>query len=133
MKVKQQPNDFYVEELTDLSAGEGGSFAFYRLDKRGWTTPDAVAPTRYRWRLGPHAIAFGGLKDRHAHTVQYLTIHDGPRRGLAQPGLDLTYLGQVDAPYDSRCIRANRFRIALRSLSSEQASKAVNEADQLRH
>ena len=42
MKLKQQPDDFFVEELTDVQPGEAGEFALYRLDKRGWTTPDAV-------------------------------------------------------------------------------------------
>ena len=41
MKLKQQPEDFQVEERTDVVPSERGAFAFYRLDKRNWTTPDA--------------------------------------------------------------------------------------------
>ena len=41
MKLKQDPDDFQVEELTDVRPGPEGPFAFYRLDKRGWSTPDA--------------------------------------------------------------------------------------------
>src|SRR3954465_12450811 len=99
MKVKQQPDDFRVEELIDINVGDRGPFAFYRLEKRGWTTPDALAAIRRRWQIAPHRLDYGGLKARHADTVQYLTIHHGPRRGLKHHTVTLHYLGQVAAPY----------------------------------
>src|SRR5215813_13351702 len=116
MKLKQRPEDFRVEELTAATAGEAGEFAFYRLEKRGWTTPDALAPVRRRWQLDHRRLSYGGLKDRHAHTVQYLTIFHGPRRNLTHHQIRLEYLGQRPAPYTSQDIRANRFRITLRDL-----------------
>ncbi len=42
MKLKQQPEDFQVEELTEIIPGQDGTFALYRLEKRGWATPDAI-------------------------------------------------------------------------------------------
>src|SRR5262245_54377090 len=97
MKLKQSPEDFRVEELTDVQPGEGGNFAFYRLEKRGWTTLDAVQAIRRRWKLDQRRLSFGGLKDRHAHTVQYLTIFHGPRRRLTHHEISVEYLGQVSA------------------------------------
>jgi tRNA pseudouridine13 synthase len=125
MKVKQQPDDFRVEELTAVTGGARGPFAFYRLEKRGWTTPDALAAVRRRWDISPQRLHCGGLKDRHADTVQYLTIHHGPRRGLNHNTISLHYLGQVGFPYSSRDIRANRFRITLRDLADSDASRAT--------
>jgi tRNA pseudouridine13 synthase len=124
MKVKQQPEDFQVEELTDLTPGEAGPFALYRLEKRGWTTPDALRVIRRRWQLDLRRVSSGGLKDRHALTVQYLTIWHGPRRRLTQQGISLDYLGQVPAPYTSQAIRANRFQIVLRSLGEADVAQA---------
>jgi tRNA pseudouridine13 synthase len=115
MKLKQEPDDFQVEELTDVAAADG-PFAFYRLDKVGWSTPDALAAIRRRWKVDLRRLSYGGLKDRHARTSQYLTIHQGPRRGLTHHAITLHYLGQVPAPYTSANIRANRFRITLRNL-----------------
>jgi len=128
MKVKQQPDDFRVEELTRIAPGDRGPFAFYRLEKRGWTTPDALAAIRRRWEIAPQRVGYGGLKDRHAATTQYLTIHHGPRRGLKHHAVTLTYLGQVAAPYSSCDILANRFRITLRDLSADAAQRAAAEA-----
>ena len=82
MKLKQQPGDFQVEELPTIEPGANGAFAFYRLEKRGWTTPDALAAVRRRWKIDLRRLSYGGLKDRHAHTLQYLTILHGPKRNL---------------------------------------------------
>src|SRR5437899_2577123 len=99
MKLKQTPEDFQVEELTDVVPGPDGAFAFYRLEKSGWTTPDAVQAIRRRWHVNPRRISFGGLKDRHARTAQYLTIHHGPRQELTHHDVHANYLGQVAEPY----------------------------------
>ena len=129
MKLKQDPDDFQVEELTGVVVG-GGPFAFYRLEKRGWSTPDALAAVRRRWNIEPSRLSYGGLKDRHANTVQYLTIFHGPRRGLRHQRVTIEYLGRVSKPYTSADIRANRFRICLRDLSTseiETANRALEE------
>jgi tRNA pseudouridine13 synthase len=131
-KLKQQPEDFQVEELTDVAPAGRGPFALYRLEKRGWSTPDALAALRRRWRIEPRRASYGGLKDRHALTVQYLTVFQGPRRGLKQQGITVSYLGQVPAPYTSAHVRANRFRITLRNLSPAAAADAERALDEVR-
>jgi tRNA pseudouridine13 synthase len=128
MKVKQQPDDFHVEELTSIAPSDRGQFAFYRLEKRNWTTPDALAAIRRRWDIASQRLHYGGLKDRHADTVQYLSIHLGPRRGLNHNTISLHYLGQVGFPYSSRDIRANRFRITLRDLTQVAAERGAASA-----
>ncbi len=124
MKLKQLPEDFRVEELTRVREGRDGLFAFYLLEKRGWTTPDALALIRRRWQIEPQRLSYGGLKDRHAHTTQHLTILHGPRRGLRQQQVAVQYLGQTSAPFTSQDILANRFRITLRSLTRAEAEAA---------
>ncbi len=122
-KFRQQPDDFHVEELTDVTPGADGAFALYRLEKRGWTTPDALAAVRRRWGVAPQRLSYGGLKDRHAHTVQYLTIRHGPKRELKHHDVHVTYLGQTVAAYQSDDIRANRFRIVLRDILPADADR----------
>jgi tRNA pseudouridine13 synthase len=132
MKVKQRPEDFQVEELTDVAPTGQGAFALYRLEKRGWSTPDALAAVRRRWQLEPRRLAYGGLKDRHAVTVQYLTIFHGPRRNLEHHDVRVEYLGQVPRAYDSTDIRANRFRLVVRSLAADEAARALQALDEVR-
>jgi tRNA pseudouridine13 synthase len=120
MKLKQQPDDFLVEELTDVTAGREGAFALYRLEKVGWATPDALAAVRRRWKIDLRRLSYGGLKDRHARTVQYLSIFRGPARDLRHHGIEVRYLGQVPEAYTSHAIRANRFALTLRDLADEE-------------
>jgi tRNA pseudouridine13 synthase len=130
--IKQQPEDFLVEELTDVVPGEQGAFAFYRLEKRGWSTPDALAALRRRWQIDLRRLSYGGLKDRHAQTTQYLTIHHGPRRNLTHHDVRVTYLGQVPAPYTAADIRANRFRITIRALLPSAIAGAHQALEEVR-
>lgn len=124
MKVKQLPGDFRVEELSDVVPRPHGPFALYRLDKTGWTTPDALAQVQRRWKLDRSRIAFGGLKDRHAETSQHVTILDGPPRDLNLDEIRLTHLGRMAEPFASAHIRANRFAITVRALSVADAEAA---------
>jgi tRNA pseudouridine13 synthase len=132
VKLKQSPDDFQVEELTDLVAGDQGEHALYRLEKRNWTTPDALAVVRRRWHIEPRRLSHGGLKDRHAATVQHLTIFHGPQRNLTQQGLSVRYLGQTVSPFTTQQVRANRFAIVLRRLTPAQCEHALKTLDEIR-
>lgn len=130
MKLKRLPEDFQVEELPLVEAGERGRFVLYRLTKRGLGTLEAIEAVCRRWNLAGRRVSYGGLKDRHAVTVQYLTIFDGPERPLHETSLDLVPLGRVDQPYGPDQFRGNRFVVVLRDLSPralELAGNAVGE------
>jgi tRNA pseudouridine13 synthase len=131
MKLKQLPDDFFVEEMTDVAPAERGPFALYRLEKRGWSTPDALAALRRRWRIEPRRVSYGGLKDRHAWTIQYLTIFHGPARDLHHHDVTVTHLGWTDEPYTSQAIRRNRFRLTLRDLTAEAVERALAALDRV--
>src|SRR5262249_36406494 len=119
MKLKQRPEDFRVEELTDTRPEAAGQFALYRLDKTGWTTPDALAAIRRRRQIDGRGLSYGGLKDRHAVTSQFFTIYRGPNRNLTHERIAVTYLGQSPRPFSALDIRANRFTITLRSMTPD--------------
>ena len=132
MKLKQQPEDFQVEERTDVVPSGRGDFAFYRLDKRNWTTPDALGVIRRRWQIQPNRLSYGGLKDRHALTTQYLSIFRGPGRNLNQQGITVSYLGQTEAAYTSQDVRGNHFRLVLRDLSEDRVCQALDALEEVR-
>jgi tRNA pseudouridine13 synthase len=125
MKLKRLPEDFRVTELTDVPATAGGSFALYRLTKRGIGTPEAIDALLRRWKVPRHRVSYGGLKDRHAVTVQHLTIQRGPPHGLEQTNLSLDYLGRCERAFTPADIRANKFEIVLRSLDAESLAIAT--------
>jgi len=122
MKLRRLPEDFCVHELAEPDVS-GGEFALYRLSKRSLGTPEAVNAVCRYWKIARGAVSVGGLKDRHAVTEQFLTIHRGPRRNLTQQNLGLEYLGQTGRPFESRDIAGNRFRIVLRDLTEAQEAE----------
>lgn len=129
VKLKRLPEDFQVEELTEFAA-TGGPFALYRLSKRSLGTPEAISAIARKWHLPRRVISYGGLKDKHAQTHQYITIQRGPPRPLEQYDFELRYLGQAERPFTPHEIAGNRFSITVRDLSSadlEHMQAALNE------
>lgn len=125
MKLKRLPEDFRVEELPLIRGGDHGRFAFYRLWKRGIGTLEALDAVRRRWNIPAARVHYGGLKDRHAETVQYLTILEGPNRSIREANLELEPLGLVPQAYGPAFFRGNRFRLVLRDMGDEAADRAV--------
>jgi tRNA pseudouridine13 synthase len=130
MKIKSRPADFQVEELTDFRCADG-PFAVYLLTKESIGTPEAITAIERRWQVSRRAITYGGLKDKHAVTRQWVTIHRGPRRSLEQSHLSLVYQGQSPRPFGPQDIAANRFRLVLRNLPEAQAEKILSLKDAL--
>jgi tRNA pseudouridine13 synthase len=123
MKLKRLPEDFQVEEQVSLVAA-AGPFALYRLTKHSLGTLEAIDAIMQRWNLDRRQIAFAGLKDKHALTRQYVTIHEGPKRGLAQTNFELEYLGHAPRPIHASDIVANRFSIVVRDLADGEVAAA---------
>lgn len=132
MKLKRIPEDFQVEEIPLVEAGGGrGRFVYYRLTKRGMGTLEAVEEIRRRWNLEGRRLSYGGLKDRHALTTQYLTIADGPGRSLRESSFELVPVGRLEHPYGPAHFQGNRFQVVLRDLTEEETARAVGAFDQL--
>jgi tRNA pseudouridine13 synthase len=131
MKLKRQPEDFQVEELPLVSGGDRGRYTLYRLTKRGLGTLEAVEAVCRRWNVAGRRVSYGGLKDRHAQTVQYLTILDGPPRSLRQSSFELEPMGRVPAPYGPDQFRGNRFSVVLRDLTEVDLGRAVRAVGEL--
>jgi tRNA pseudouridine13 synthase len=125
MKLKRQPEDFLVEEVPLVVGGGKGRFVFYRLTKRGLGTLEALEAVRRRFNVSANRIQYGGLKDRHAETVQYLTILDGPMRSLRETSFTLEPIGRLTHPYGPAHFRGNRFQVVLRDLSDEAAERGA--------
>ena len=124
MKLKSLPDDFEVEELSDFPL-RGGSFAVYLLTKKSLGTPEAITAVAARWNIPRHAISYGGLKDKHAVTRQWVTIQRGPRHDLKQEHFTLAYQGQSDRAFGPHDITANRFHVVMRNLTERAAQDIV--------
>lgn len=127
--IKARPEDFVVEEKADLPLAASGPYRVYRLDKIGWTTPDLVRRLARDCGVSPAAISYGGKKDKHGCTSQFIAVRDGRDFSREEEGFRLEAAGFMDRPMGPDLLRGNAFRIVLRDLAAtEPVERALAEA-----
>lgn len=124
-KVKQRRNDFVVREIVKLPLSEG-PFAVYLLEKSGVGTSEALQTLLREWNLPFSAAAYAGRKDRHAVTIQTVTILDGPQTDFAHEDFSIRYEGQSPTPISAKNLLANEFQLKLRDLPEDQAANMLS-------
>ena len=128
--IKRSPDDFQVEELLDprflALRVEAGPFALYRLNKESLATPEAAGRAARELKVPANAFAYAGLKDKHARTIQHITIQlekapasMTPPEKSSGDGWALERIGFVPRPIAAADIFRNRFRIAVRNLTPQ--------------
>jgi len=122
MKIKQKPEDFQVKEAAEIPFVEGGRYAVYLLRKRSVNTLDAVADVARACGVPRAAVAFAGLKDRHAVAWQHVSVAGGPSGPLRGGAFEARFLGRSDRPVGPDLLLGNEFRIVVRDLTRAQAA-----------
>jgi tRNA pseudouridine13 synthase len=123
--IKARPEDFIVEERAVLPLRPAGDYRVYRLTKSGLTTPDLVRRLARVCGVSPAAIAYGGKKDRHGRTSQFVTIRDARDFSREERNYRLEFQGFMDRPMGPDLIQANDFRIVIRDLSGTESSEGA--------
>jgi tRNA pseudouridine13 synthase len=115
----------------------------WRLEKQSLTTPDAVAFLSRSLSVKAASISYAGLKDKHAVTIQHVSV--APPSEDSNPALradatasrsgrgwSATRIGWSAAPIASSIIDRNRFVIVVRGLAREEAGQIERRAAILR-
>jgi len=128
VKIKGKPEEFVVEEILHLpTLIPSGKYAIFRLEKKSLTTLDCVSILSRYLRLPRENFHCAGLKDRHALTVQYLSIRGfpPPSSSIHQQNFSLIHLGYADEPITSKLLRGNRFKILLRHIARPHQKRVL--------
>lgn len=132
-KLKCRPEDFRVEEIASLPLLPGpGAFAVYELEKKGWNTVDCLREASRAWNLAPDSLAYGGKKDRHAWTTQWITGPPGKPPVLTAENFSLRARGFSGHPMGPQWIAGNRFSLAVRKLHVRDLRVAQEALEQVR-
>ncbi|MBU2101824.1 MAG: tRNA pseudouridine(13) synthase TruD [Candidatus Omnitrophica bacterium] len=130
--IKAQPEDFIVKERIEVTFLKKGPFAIYQLTKRNWGTLEVLQFLSKRSRIPFVDISYGGRKDKHAQTTQYISIkHSRPPAPLREKNYTLSLCGFLDRPMGPDLITANSFTIIVRDLAERVADTIVEEADRV--
>lgn len=127
MKIRSQPSDFTVEEILRddvmrriATSREGVGYAVYRLTKTSLTTDEAIRRFARAAGVRPGAVAYAGLKDKHALTIQHISVAAQPGTMNARvtgEGWTGELAGWSNEPAAAAWIRRNRFRLVVRDLT----------------
>ena len=145
MAIRRSPDDFLVEERLGEAyraslaerRSEERRHAVFRLEKTSLTTPEAIAHLGRAFRARGDAIGYAGLKDRHARTIQHVSIalpakaEDMAFRGAGGPSWTATWLGWSDRQLAAEAIDGNRFTIVVRGLAHAEAEAMATRAARL--
>ena len=123
-QFRQKAEDFEVTELLpeDFFSGEGEHQCFY-IEKRGENTPWVARLLAEYFSVEEMAIGYCGLKDRHAITRQWFSVHLPGQKTVTVPQLGDS-IRVLDANRHHKKLRrgdhiGNRFRICLRELTAD--------------
>lgn len=136
MTIRRQPVDFIVRErlterlLATIHPASSGptTHALYELAKTSLSTPEAAQRLAGLLKIRPGMVEHAGLKDKHAHTFQHVSV---PAKAFAQParppqtveasGLSARLIGHIPDPIRAADIDANRFTIVVRDIARPAA------------
>jgi tRNA pseudouridine13 synthase len=122
VKIKVKPEDFVVEEVARLPLKSKGPYRVYLLEKKNWNTVDLLLRLAREHGLPFRLFAYGGLKDRHAHTFQYVTVRHQADLSTEGKGFSFRCLGRLERPMGPDLLEGNRFRVILRHLEARDIS-----------
>lgn len=133
LKIKVKPQDFIVEEIAELPLVKNGRFGVYFLKKEGWNTLELLLELSRELNIPFRSFSYGGRKDRHALTSQYITIEGEKVKEIKHNNYSLEFVGFMERPMGPDLIRENKFQVVVRKLSSKEAEKAVSEIKNIHH
>lgn len=121
MKLKQIPQDFIVEEVTNVEF-DGGLFSCFILEKTNYNTLDAIRHIANKLHIKEKEISFAGTKDRNAITKQHISIKGVAKEKVEKivlKDIKLTYMGNRSRPISLGELKKNKFIITLREIDTK--------------
>jgi tRNA pseudouridine13 synthase len=129
-EIKQDPEDFVVEELPLYTPGGQGEHTFFEIRKAGLATFQAVRAIARALGVPANHIGYAGLKDAQAVTCQVLSVQGvspSTVSALDLPGIQVLWAERHRNKLKIGHLRGNRFTIRVRGVdrSALPASQAI--------
>ena len=118
-RIRQQIDDFNVEELTNRVETTNGNYIIAELTKRNWDTHHLIHELSRILRVSQNRFGWAGTKDKRALTKQKISIWDMGEEDLARIRLkdvELKAIGRSNKKISLGDLWGNRFRIAVRGI-----------------
>ncbi len=132
MKIKHTPGDFFVREVLHFAPGKKETpWRIYLLEKKGWNTLDALKKAAREKKVPFGEIRSVGKKDRHAHTVQHLSVPAKYDLAFEGEGFSLRPFGYSASPLEPAVLKGNLFSVKLRDMGSAEADRTEQRLEEI--
>lgn len=133
MKLRQKPEDFVVEELSDLEISQKKSnFKIYLVEKKSLDTFALIKYLSRQNRIPSSYFGIAGLKDKHAITKQFLTIPVSfELKTLKEHNFKIEFLGFVTKKLNLGDSKGNTFVITVRDIQKGEIEGVLRKSKRL--
>jgi tRNA pseudouridine13 synthase len=119
--LRRQPEDFRVSEIMPFEPDGSGEHVWLWIRKRGTNTDHVALQLSKLAGVHPRAVGYAGLKDRHAVTEQWFSVHLPGRaepdwRGLDSEALTVLRHARHGRKLQRGTLRGNGFVITVRDM-----------------
>jgi tRNA pseudouridine13 synthase len=125
--IREQPEDFIVEEIPAYEPSGDGEHTYFRIEKWGIPTPALVKQIAMKLDVSTQVISYAGLKDAHALARQTLSAHFvEPARiqALELENARVLWVTRHRNKLRLGHLRGNSFTLRIRNILPEAAARA---------
>ena len=126
--IRNEPEDFVVEEIPAYEPCGDGEHTYFRVEKRGISTMQLVQQIAGKLDLPPRAISYAGLKDAHAVARQTLSVQFVPEDRIEALTLESARILWVSRHRNKLRVghlRGNRFTLRIRDVVPDAPTRAA--------
>ncbi|MDY6991870.1 MAG: tRNA pseudouridine(13) synthase TruD [Pseudomonadota bacterium] len=124
-RIRTTAEDFQVNELLNFEPTDAGEHVLLQIRKRHLNTEWLAGHLAHCFQVNRQQVGYAGLKDRHALTCQWFSIHLPPiQPHLEHDDFEVLQLRRHCCKLRRRHMKANQFELVLRQLQDEHAELA---------
>ncbi len=122
---KQSPETFKVVENSNFKLQKRGGYKLLEVKKSGISTIELIEYLAQVFKIKEKDISYAGLKDKHAKTIQYLTVPKWVNlsRFKNSPKVSIKEVGLVANRIKIGELKSNSFEIVLNSVDKSECLK----------
>lgn len=129
-QIKQSPEDFIVNEITNIKLKKQGIYSIFLLKKTNYNTETAIQKISKTLNIPRKSIGSAGNKDKQAITTQYISIKEANQekiKNLSLNDISLEFKGYSDKPISLGDLEGNEFEIkVITDQNPKKIKKIIN-------
>lgn len=136
MKIKENAEDFRVEEVIEVPKTEGGDYTYFWLKKKNWNTTKAIKKISNQCRVSLKRFGWAGNKDKKALTKQLVSawkVEPKTLREVSLRDVEIEVLGKGKERINLGDLERNKFSLTIKDLKDSELSNFKTQFDLIKN